>query len=155
MVKTLERGTWGSGDSKPKYKIRGTLRTHTPICSWRELTQRCGCECPGRASTAEGGLLARMVPMIPRGAFRIGVRVRGNSSAISTSRQHQHNSHHHNHHQRQQTRGVKKMAAVIMGAPGRSNLQSQGQRDKPFIGPGYPRFLCLSACCVDSLVSLK
>lgn len=54
--------------------------------------------------------------MIPRGAFRISARVRRNS-AIATSSQHR--------QQHQQTRGlttptaaVKKIAAIIMGAPG-------------------------------------
>lgn len=54
-----------------------------------------------------------MMPFVPRGAFRIGVRIGGSSINIGTmispsKRQ-----------QQQQTRGTKKIAAVIMGAPGK------------------------------------
>ncbi|CAM9472756.1 unnamed protein product [Laminaria digitata] len=52
--------------------------------------------------------------LVPRGAFRFGVRVTGSSinlgTMMSPSKRQQ--------HQQQQTRGTKKIAAVIMGAPG-------------------------------------
>lgn len=51
-----------------------------------------------------------MVLTLPRGAFRL-VGIRGSPFTQRHQRQHQ------------QTRGVKKMAAVIMGAPGRSMLE--------------------------------
>lgn len=60
--------------------------------------------------------------MIPRGAFRIGVRVRGNNAIASCSPRQQQD--HHQQQQHQQTlsfstpTAVKKIAAIVMGAPG-------------------------------------
>ncbi|CAM9683838.1 unnamed protein product [Pylaiella littoralis] len=69
-----------------------------------------------------------MASVIPRGAFRVGVRVGGGNSAVSTLRQQ------HNQHQHQQTRGVKKITAVIMGAPGsgKGTISGKVLRDFPF-----------------------
>lgn len=62
-----------------------------------------------------------MIPLMPRGVFRVGVRVSGSNVGtmmVSPLKLQQQQHQHQVQPQQQQTRGTKKIAAVIMGAPG-------------------------------------